>query len=51
MIYEYDKNYQDANNTGKSISDVLIEAKESVSKPFGEVFSEIKDAEAEERRQ
>ena len=46
-LYEYDKNYQDANNTGKSISDVLIEAKESVSKPFGEVFSEIKEAESE----
>ena len=41
-LYEYDKNYQDANNTGKSISDVLIEAKESVAKPFGEVFSDIK---------
>lgn len=47
-LYEYDKNYQDANNAGKSISDVLIEAKESVSKPFGEVFSEIKEAETEE---
>ena len=41
-LYEYDKNYQDANNTGKSISDVLIEAKESVAKPFGEVFNDIK---------
>ena len=40
-LYEYDKNYQDANNTGKSISDVLIEAKESVSKPIGEIFSDI----------
>lgn len=41
-LYEYDKEYQDANNTGKSISDVLIEAKESVSKPIGEIFSDIK---------
>lgn len=41
-LYEYDKNYQDANNAGKSISDVLIEAKESVAKPIGEVFNEIK---------
>lgn len=47
-LYEYDKNYQDANNAGKSISDVLIEAKESVSKPFGEVFSEINSEPAEE---
>ena len=41
-LYEYDKNYKDANNSGKSISDVLIEAKESVSKPIGEIFSDIK---------
>ena len=40
-LYEYDKNYQDANNAGKSISDVLIEAKESVSKPIGEIFNDI----------
>ena len=46
-LYEYDKNYQDANNTGKSISDVLIEAKESVSKPIGEIFSEMNSAEEE----
>lgn len=48
-LYEYDKSYQDANNTGKSISDVLIEAKESVSKPIGEIFSEISDAENSEK--
>lgn len=41
-LYEYDKNYKDANNSGKSISDVLIEAKESVSKPIGEIFSDMK---------
>lgn len=39
-LYEYDKQYQDAQNHGKSISDVLIEAKESVAKPIGEIFSE-----------
>ena len=39
-LYDYDKKYQDTNNHGKSISDVLIEAKESVSKPFGEIFNE-----------
>lgn len=43
-LYEYDKRYQDQNNHGKSISDVLIEAKESVSKPIGDIF---KDAEIE----
>ncbi|MBR5662272.1 MAG: hypothetical protein IKX00_01310 [Bacilli bacterium] len=47
-LYEYDKNYQDANNSGKSISDVLIEAKESVSKPIGEIFSDIKSDNADE---
>ena len=41
-LYEYDRSYQDANNTGRSISDVLIEAKESVSKPIGEIFDDIK---------
>ncbi|MBO4600994.1 MAG: hypothetical protein J5634_02035 [Bacilli bacterium] len=40
-LYEYDKQYQDATNHGKSISDVLIEAKESVTKPIGEIFSDI----------
>ena len=39
-LYEYDKQYQDAQNHGKSISDVLIEAKESVAKPIGDIFSE-----------
>lgn len=39
-LYEYDKQYQDAQNHGKSISDVLIEAKESVTKPIGEIFSD-----------
>ena len=47
-LYEYDKNYQDANNSGKSISDVLIEAKESVSKPIGEIFSDIRTDSEEE---
>lgn len=47
-LYEYDKNYRDANNEGKSISDVLIEAKESVSKPFGDVFNEIRNEETPE---
>ena len=47
-LYDYDKKYQDTNNHGKSISDVLIEAKESVSKPFGEIFNESeKEAEKE----
>ena len=40
-LYEYDKQYQDAQNHGKSISDVLIEAKESVTKPIGEIFSDV----------
>ena len=48
-LYEYDKNYRDANNEGKSISDVLIEAKESVSKPFGDVFNEIRNEETPEK--
>lgn len=39
-LYDYDKKYQDDNTSGKSISDVLIEAKESVSKPIGEIFQE-----------
>lgn len=51
-LYEYDKQYQDAQNNGKSISDVLIEAKESVAKPIGEIFSEadtsLEDAISEE---
>lgn len=47
-LYEYDKNYQDQNNAGKSISDVLIEAKESVAKPMDEVFSEINKNNLEE---
>ena len=38
-LYDYDKKYQDANNHGKSISDVLIEAKESVAKPIGDIFN------------
>lgn len=42
-LYEYDKKYQEANGHGKSISDVLIEAKESVSKPIGEIFQENKE--------
>ena len=52
-LYEYDKQYQDAQNHGKSISDVLIEAKESVAKPIGEIFSEadtsLKDSINEEK--
>lgn len=47
-LYEYDKNYQDQNNAGKSISDVLIEAKESVAKPMDEIFSEINENNFEE---
>lgn len=47
-LYEYDKNYQDENNAGKSISDVLIEAKESVSKPIGEIFSDLNEKNNEE---
>ena len=42
-LYEYDRDYQDENNAGRSISDVLIEAKESVSKPIGDIFSEYKE--------
>ena len=41
-LYDYDRKYHEDNNNGKSISDVLIEAKESVSKPIGEVFEESK---------
>ena len=41
-LYDYDKKYEDENNHGKSISDVLIEAKESVSKPIGEIFNDFK---------
>ncbi len=41
-LYDYDKQYHENNHNGKSISDVLIEAKESVSKPIGEVFEESK---------
>ena len=47
-LYEYDRQYQDSNNHGKSISDVLIEAKESVSKPIGEIFSESENKEEKE---
>ncbi len=46
-LYEYDKQYQDAQNHGKSISDVLIEAKESVAKPIGDIFSEADSSIAE----
>lgn len=46
-LYEYDKQYQDAQNHGKSISDVLIEAKESVAKPIGEIFSDVDNTEEE----
>ena len=48
-LYEYDKQYQDAQNHGKSISDVLIEAKESVAKPIGEIFSDADNEEKEEK--
>ena len=42
-LYDYDKQYQDSQNHGKSISDVLIEAKESVAKPIGEIFSDLSE--------
>ena len=44
-LYEYDKEYQDEQSHGKSISDVLIEAKESVAKPIGEIFSDMNSEE------
>ena len=43
-LYDYDKQYHENNNNGKSISDVLIEAKESISKPIGDIFEESKEA-------
>ena len=50
-LYEYDKEYQDEQSHGKSISDVLIEAKESVAKPIGEIFSDINNEESEEKNE
>ena len=43
-LYDYDKQYHENNNNGKSISDVLIEAKESISKPITDIFEESKEA-------
>jgi len=40
-LYDYEAKYQEQHNNGRSISDVLIEAKESVAKPIGEIFNDI----------
>ena len=46
-LYEYDAAHKKEDDKGRSISDVLIEAKESVAKPIGEIFSDI-ESEKEE---
>lgn len=46
-LYDYEAKYQEQHNNGRSISDVLIEAKESVAKPIGEIFEDINNVEEE----
>lgn len=47
-LYDYDQKYHENNVNGKSISDVLIEAKESVSKPIEEIFKGFNEEEKSE---
>ncbi|MCR5788092.1 MAG: hypothetical protein K6G37_03305 [Bacilli bacterium] len=50
-LYDYDRKQKEANSNSRSISDVLIEAKESVTRPIGEIFTndnEEKTVELEE---
>lgn len=44
-LYDYEAKFQETNNVGKSISDVLIEAKESVTKPIGDIFQNYNSVE------
>lgn len=46
-LYDYEAKYQEQHNNGRSISDVLIEAKESVAKPIGEIFDDISSSKEE----
>jgi len=46
-LYDYEAKFQEQHSNGRSISDVLIEAKESVAKPIGEIFEDINKNEEE----
>ena len=46
-LYDYEAKFQEQHSNGRSISDVLIEAKESVAKPIGEIFEDISKNEEE----
>ena len=47
-LYDYDASHKKDDEKGRSISDVLIEAKESVAKPIGEIFADMGKEEKED---